>query len=275
MLRYGSIYTITNTTTGDQYVGQTRQLALRRWRSHINTANSSAAPKYKIAKAINEYGPEAFIFEEIFSAFSPTALNDVEIEFIAALAPKYNTTKGGAGHRGVTPSKELCQARADGLKQRWADPVWREKQRAKLKAAAQTPEAKARGENLARLRQAQLLGREPKVKPPQKNLSEILRRSWEVPEIRAARIAGLKRAAQTPEARKRRSDFMRSLVLPKHTLERIARARWKPVYCPELQCSFLSHKAASEFLGVLRTSVTNAIKQKGRVAGKYTLEKVA
>jgi ribosomal protein L22 len=34
-------------------------------------------------------------------------------------------------------------------------------------------------------------------------------------------------------------------------------------------------KAAAEFLGVLKTSVANAIKQKGRVAGKYTLEKVA
>jgi hypothetical protein len=55
----------------------------------------------------------------------------------------------------------------------------------------------------------------------------------------------------------------------------VAQAKWKPVYCPELQCSFQSQKAAAEFFGVLRTSVCNAVKQKGKVAGKFTLEMVA
>ena len=38
MNRYGSIYIVTNTVTGEQYVGQTRQKALRRWKCHIKNA---------------------------------------------------------------------------------------------------------------------------------------------------------------------------------------------------------------------------------------------
>jgi ribosomal protein L22 len=55
--------------------------------------------------------------------------------------------------------------------------------------------------------------------------------------------------------------------------------RYGPIYivtntAHQLQCSFLSQKAAAEFLGVLTTSVANAVKQKGRVRNMYTLEKV-
>lgn len=275
MLRYGSVYTVTNTATGEQYVGQTRQAAIRRWRSHINTANSKAAPKYKIANAIVAYGPETFEFVEVFSAFSADALNDAEIALIEELAPAYNTTRGGAGHRGVTPSAEVCKARSERLKRQWASPEWRNAQVEKLRELAKTPAARDRGRKLAELRRVALLDRVPKVKPPHKNRSEITRKSWEVPAVRAARIEGLKRSLQTPEARGRLSAAMRGRKMSDSAVEKTARSKWKPVYCRELQCSFLSQKAASEFFGVLRTSVANAVKQKGRVAGKYTLEKVA
>ena len=61
MKRYGSIYVVTNTVTSEQYVGQTRKKARCRWDAHINTANSQAAKKYKLAKAIIAYGKEAFL----------------------------------------------------------------------------------------------------------------------------------------------------------------------------------------------------------------------
>jgi hypothetical protein len=63
-------------------------------------------------------------------------------------------------------------------------------------------------------------------------------------------------------------------VVTAATAAKIALAKRKPVYCPELQCSFLSQNAAAEYLGVLKTSVSNAVKQKGKVGHRYTLERV-
>lgn len=240
MKRYGSIYVATNTVTEEQYVGQTRQKAARRWKCHVNTANSPTAVKYRLATAILEYGPEAFRFEEIFTAFDAETLNNVEIQKIAELKPAYNITKGGAGHRGVVPAPDICRQRSERLKARWADPKWRSEQTAKLRTLAASPEARERGKKVAAIGIAARWADHVKKERP-------------LPRVRAI---------------KQKRD-------PQVGRIRAAQAKWKPVYCPELQCSFLSQKAASEFLGVLRTSVTNAVKQKGRVAGKFTLMKVA
>lgn len=149
MMRYGSIYIVTNTVTGEQYVGQTRQKAARRWKTHVNTANSKVTHKYKLSKAIIEYGRDAFEFKEVFSAFDSAALNLAEINFIAELSPAYNIAKGGAGHRGVTPSPEICKARSERLKRQWANPDWRAAQIEKLKQLSSSPEAIQRGKCVA------------------------------------------------------------------------------------------------------------------------------
>lgn len=240
MMRYGSIYIVTNTVTGEQYVGQTRQKAARRWKTHVNTTNSKVTHKYKLSKAIIEYGRNAFEFKEVFSAFDSAALNLAEINFIAELSPAYNIAKGGAGHRGVTPSPEVCKARSERLKRQWANPDWRAKTEKSIRQASKTPEATERGKKVAAIGiTARWADHVKKQRPP--------------PKVKMCK-------------QKRDPAIGRRLA---------AQAKWKPVYCPELQCSFLSQKAAAEFLGVLKTSVANAIKQKGRVAGKYTLEKVA
>lgn len=151
MKRYGSIYVATNTVTGEQYVGQTRQQAVRRWKCHINTANSKVAVKYKLASAILKYGADAFEFAEVFTAFDPEALDSFEIQTIAELRPAYNIAKGGAGHRGVVPSESVCRQRSERLKKQWADPEWREHQIAKIKTLARTPEARERGKQVAKI----------------------------------------------------------------------------------------------------------------------------
>lgn len=222
-----------------------------------------------------KHGAEVFEFAEVFTAFTSGALNDTEIAFIAELQPAYNTTKGGAGHRGVVHSSEYGAAISKRLKQQWADPQWRATQLSKLLSISKSPEAVERGRKLARLRQATYVPKPPKPKKPHVDMAEKTRSSWKMPEVRKARMAGLKLAMNRPEVRARKSEIARNRVVSVETAQRIARAKWKPVYCPELQCSFLSQKSAAEFLGVLTTSISNAIKQKGRVAQKYTLIKVA
>jgi group I intron endonuclease len=240
MTRYGSIYVVTNTVTGEQYVGQTRQKAVRRWKCHINTAHSEAAPKYRLAHAILEYGKAAFEFAEVFSAFDAKTLDTVEMNLIAEFAPTYNIAKGGAGHRGVVASKEVCLARSERLKRQWADPDWRTAQLRKIHQVAKSPEAVARGKRVAAL------------------------------GIAARWANHVKKPKPTPRVKvcKPRRD-------PAVGRIRSAQAKWKPVYCPELACSFLCYAYAAETLGVGRSTITEAIKRKGRVLHKYTLETVA
>jgi group I intron endonuclease len=240
MNRYGSIYIVTNTATGEQYVGQTRQKAQRRWKCHVNTANSKAAVKHKLANAILDYGVSAFDFREVFLAFSAAALNDAEVALIAELSPAYNIAKGGAGHRGVAVSPEIRRGRSERLKRQWADPVWRMQQTEKVKQASANPEASARGRAVAKIGNAARWAEHvKKQKPP--------------PRVKQC---------------KPKRDPLVSRML-------IAVSKWKPVYCPELQCSFLSQKAAAEHLGVTRSGVTEAIKRKGKVKRMFTLMQVA
>jgi group I intron endonuclease len=205
MMRYGSIYIVTNTVTGEQYVGQTRQKARCRWEAHINTANSQATKKYKLAKAIIAYGKEAFKFVEVFSAFDAASLNAVEINFIESLSPAYNITKGGAGHRGVAPSLEVCKKRSERLKRQWADPIWKAAQVKSIRKNTQTPEATQRGLKLS--------------------------------EIGSA-------------------------------------ARSKHVFCPELQCSFLSIAHAAKYLNISHTGVRYALRNRSKIKDKFTILEV-
>lgn len=60
---------------------------------------------------------------------------------------------------------------------------------------------------------------------------------------------------------------------PKEEVLRTAKAKWKPVFCNELKVSFLNQKYAAEYLNVVKSAVTQAIKNKGKVA-KVTLVRV-
>jgi group I intron endonuclease len=118
-------------------------------------------------------------------------------------------------------------------------------------------------------------GHVKKVKPIPASRSQLRTEEWANPEIREKRIAGLRAANKRPEVIERHRNSLIGRVMPKSAVQKSASAKWKPVFCKELQCTFLSQKHCAEFLGVLTTSVNNAIKNKGKVSGKFTLEKVA
>ena len=240
MTRYGSIYVATNKHTGEQYVGQTRQSVQKRWAAHWRTAICSASRKAKFQIALTKFGQDVFDVNEMFVAFDAESLNQAEISLIAELQPAYNASKGGKGLRPVAVTEETKRKRSEAAKLRWANPDWRAKTIQSIQRAGQTPEAVERGKKIAAIGLAARWADHVKKQRP-------------APRVKACK-------------QKRDPAIGRMLA---------AQAKWTPVYCPELQCSFLSQKAASEFLGVLRTSVTNAVKHRGRVAGKYTLEKVA
>lgn len=271
-MRYGSVYMATNLKTGEQYVGQTRQRASVRFYAHTISARK---PKFKFAKALAEHGVESFTFEELACCLSREALNNAEKAFITEYAPAYNSTKGGAGRAREVTDAERAQL-SIAAKRRWADPEWREKTVASIRKAADTEAYKERGRNLGKTAagaRARWEGHTP-VPPETKDRSKAVALSWRDPDVRERRKLAIAEANKRPEVRAKRSIASRNRVMPTNAIFATARSKWKPVYCPELQVTFLSRLAAAEYIGVAKTTVSEAVRHARKVAGKYTLREV-
>ena len=95
MVPAGIIYRITNTQNGKVYIGQTTHTLRDRWRLHC--ARNSTCSLLK--QAIQEYGKDAFIMEQVDTAESRDELNQKEMAWIErenSIHPNgYNVDKGG------------------------------------------------------------------------------------------------------------------------------------------------------------------------------------
>lgn len=89
------VYKITNTVNGMAYIGSTTDTVETRFRQHIyeSVASPNRTPLYR---AMNEYGIESFIVEEIAHTGSLQKLERLEADFIKmynTLTPNgYNAT---------------------------------------------------------------------------------------------------------------------------------------------------------------------------------------
>lgn len=125
------IYTITNTVTGKQYVGQTVQKFETRKRGHLKAyRREMLTPLYS---AFKSYGLDAFEWEVVRHCESVDELNVAEIELICELntlyPAGYNLTEGGCNgkyseksrshmseiHTGVPLSEDHRAQISDGL----------------------------------------------------------------------------------------------------------------------------------------------------------------
>lgn len=272
-MNYGCIYVATNTVTGEQYVGQTRQKFATRVYAH---KISALKPKFKIHQAIAKYGFDKFIFNEVFIAFNKNSLDSAEKTIIADLAPAYNMTRGGAGMPGPV-SATVKVKRSEQAKQRWSNPEWKAKTIEGIRAACQTSEfankAKERlqGKNLAALRWA---GHVKAITEP-KNRAKITSDTWKDLNIREKRIAGLRKTLLKPEVIAKRSFAALGRKHSAATVRKIALTKYQPLYCKELECTFLSQKHAAKYFDLGRSAITEALKRKGKVKHAYTLVRVA
>ena len=107
-------------------------------------------------------------------------------------------------------------------------------------------------------------------------LESPIRSNWKrTPEICKRISDGVKKAMAKPEARDRVSMQWLGVKRSKTSVDKSAKAKWKPVYCPDIQVTFLSQKHAAEHLGLARSTITEAIKRKGKVSGLFTFARVA
>lgn len=268
-MRYGSVYVLTNRVTNCQYVGQTIQAVRNRWRAHVANAKQ---PKFDIGKAIDAYGEYAFDIEEVYVAFDKAGLDAAEVLWIEYLNPVYNMTRGGAGSPIKETSEELRKKRAAAAKRRWADPEWRAKTVAKIREATPLDQKKERGKRLAQYNGGAIRWKDhTKKKTLRKSRADSVKTSWADPSIRAKRVAGLQNRAKDPAVK---SKMLANLRKPqtKEARDRSAKAKHKPVYCPELQVTFLSRNHAALYFNTGRDAIIRALKLGSRLQYKYHLE---
>ena len=96
----GHIYTITNIHDGMKYVGQTTLTIEERYKAHCIDAKKEKNRERRLYHAMNEYGYNSFLIEEIETVDDETLLDSREIFWIEELRTfenGYNETKGGKG----------------------------------------------------------------------------------------------------------------------------------------------------------------------------------
>lgn len=82
------VYKITNTVTGDFYIGSSNNVK-DRWASHKWSSTWKAHPNNRLYQDMQKYGVENFIFQ-IVALLMPKCLKQAEQEFIETLKPTYN-----------------------------------------------------------------------------------------------------------------------------------------------------------------------------------------
>ena len=83
------IYKITNTITGDFYIGSSKNVK-KRWTDHKAPSTWNKCPNNPLYKDMKNYGTDKFEFE-ILAEVEPEKLKETEQKFIETLKPTYNS----------------------------------------------------------------------------------------------------------------------------------------------------------------------------------------
>ena len=88
MQKISGIYKITNTITGDFYIGSSKNIKSR-WTAHKCTSTWKNCPNNQMYLDMRKYGVDKFVFE-ILVEVEPEELKVTEQKFIEKLKPVYN-----------------------------------------------------------------------------------------------------------------------------------------------------------------------------------------
>ena len=88
MQKISGVYKITNTITGDFYIGSSKDVK-QRWRSHKCTSTWNKCPNNPMYLDMQKYGIDNFVFE-ILEVVEEDTLKEIEQQFIKKLKPTYN-----------------------------------------------------------------------------------------------------------------------------------------------------------------------------------------
>ena len=88
MEKVSGIYKITNTITGDFYIGSSKDVK-KRWASHKCKSTWNKCPSNPMYQDMQKYGVDKFAFE-ILAEVEEGSLKEMEQQFIEMLNPTYN-----------------------------------------------------------------------------------------------------------------------------------------------------------------------------------------
>jgi group I intron endonuclease len=235
-MRFGVAYTLTNTKTGDTYVGITTRDAAARWKEHVYKANGRNCDTW-LHRAIRKYGAEFFEVQEIASATSRAGLLALEIDIIKDRQPTYNQSHGGEGTTGRKFTPEVLEARNQKLRGRKRSAEERQRISAACRKAM-TPERRAQcAEVLIKARAA--IDQDKRVE---------------------ATIRAVKGRVWSLEAKAKLSASCMGRKYSQDVIDRMARAKMKAVICTSTNTCYSTAKEAAEALGVSHSSVIRVLK---------------
>ena len=90
-MKISGVYKITNTVTGDFYIGSSKDVK-RRWASHKCPSSLKRFPNNQLYKDMQKYGLDKFEFE-ILEEVEEGSLKKKEQQFIETLNPTYNSNR--------------------------------------------------------------------------------------------------------------------------------------------------------------------------------------
>lgn len=134
------IYKITNLVNGKFYIGKTTRSIDVRFGEHCKRAST----KMPITMAIEKYGKQNFIVEQIDVADSFQDLNQKEKYYISTMSPAYNVSSGGdggalfLGHKHTEHTKQLIAEKRTGKQDSQEIKVKKSQSRRKWKHSQET-----------------------------------------------------------------------------------------------------------------------------------------
>jgi|DEB19_MinimDraft_3_1074340.scaffolds.fasta_scaffold29930_3 group I intron endonuclease len=270
--RYGSIYVAKNLVNGEFYVGQTIKPVSYRVSAHKASIKN---PVSVFSKAMVKFGFEKFLFEEVYIAFDRAELNRVEKYFISELRPAYNRTCGGAGAPGRAMAESTKQKLRTSMRLLWSDPSHRVAMMNAIQKACATDEFADRCREVGKKYGGKRWVNHVKKPKLYGDRSASMKAAWANPEVRAKILDGLRKVVASSDYRAKLRAAHKKTTLPRAVIEQVAAMKHRPVTCPELNISFLAQKYAAEWVGVKSSTISEAIKRKGKVFGLYTFQRVA
>ena len=104
-MKISGIYKITNTITGDFYIGSSKNVK-RRWAAHKWSSTWNECPNNPMYIDMQNYGVDKFVFE-ILAEVEVDKLKEAEQQFIEKLQPTYNNRRANGWN--IERRKETCR----------------------------------------------------------------------------------------------------------------------------------------------------------------------
>ena len=90
-MKISGVYKITNTVTGDFYIGSSKNVK-ERWASHKKPSRWKKCPNNQMYIDMHQYGVDKFVFE-VIAEVEEGSLKETEQKFIELLKPAYNSNR--------------------------------------------------------------------------------------------------------------------------------------------------------------------------------------